>query len=206
MSYIVDAARRQQQDTMPASAAESAMQRAYTRERRLRWLTGTLAAVGLLVTSAMVARWYLPPDESAPSVTTVPSTTTVPPSGTGFPPGGSMAPGTNTPAAADSEVPYYQPLERSETSEHELPSAITIRSKVSLQNAPDAVQHELLAFNYSSHLFTSIPAKRSLSVNGKRLHEGDMVGEWALSEITERGAIWDNGDVLVEVPVLDLWD
>lgn len=44
-----------------------------------------------------------------------------------------------------------------------------------------------------------------MSVNGKRVREGDSIDQWSVDEITEDGAIWDNGDILVEVNVLDQW-
>jgi hypothetical protein len=44
-----------------------------------------------------------------------------------------------------------------------------------------------------------------MTVNGKRIREGEAIGEWALVEITANGAVWDNGEILVDVPVLDLW-
>jgi general secretion pathway protein B len=224
MSFIVEATRRQQQETVPDEAASLAFERVRQRERRIRLAAGVLAATGLMLTVAIVIREFLPGTSPDSPRTATPNPVAV-------------IPGTPVITSVEdvgSDTSWYQPIERPEAAsdtsavlpgaQDRMPAdtvrreasmaaageiATTGRSSpripVTLQDAPDDAQRTLLALRYSSHLYTSTPAQRSLSVNGRRMREGEAIGEWVLAEITQQGAIWDDGNVMVDVPVLDLW-
>ena len=193
MSFIVDAARRRQLDEEPSQAATWAYSQMQNRQRRLWIAVGILTFIALVLTSALLIRWFS--SRSTDEVGVVTERARSAPPTAGDP--------TITPAITTEQslggVPYYQPLES------DAPTEEVYRIPLRLADAPEAIQEELLLFHYSSHLYSSEPGGRSMSVNGKRLREGDALEHWSIDEITEEGAIWDNGDTLVKVNVLDLW-
>ena len=193
MSFIVDAARRRELDEEPSQAATWAYSQMRNRQRRLWIAVGLLTFIALALTATLLVRWFSArsPDEIA---VTTEKTTATPPAAVdpAITSGSSMEPSVDG-------VPYYQPMES------DAPPEEIYRTPVRLADAPQALQEELLLFRYSSHLYSSAPGGRSMSVNGQRVREGDALDHWSVDEITEEGAIWDNGDILVEVNVLDLW-
>jgi hypothetical protein len=212
MSFIVEATQRQQQETVPAEAALLALERVRRRERRIWLIVGILTATGIALTSAIIIKWFV----LEPSTTSAVSETT-------YPTIHSSAEAITSIEDVGSDTTWYQPMEPStepETQSLTTPEAPRIednhfgsaedaapppRDVLRLQDAPEESQQTLLAFRYTAHLHTSEPTKRSMTVNGKRIREGEAIGEWALVEITANGAVWDNGEILVDVPVLDLW-
>lgn len=202
MSLIVEASRRQHTADDPDEAAARAHERAIQRERTSQRVTTTIVCLVLL---AGGIGWRLYLDHQASRSANVTASADKPPAAPTparapdiLPVDATRTRSDDEPANVDSSS-WYQPIDPP-------PPPPPQRKPVRLDSAPDAVRLELLQFRYSSHLYSSLPAARSLSVNARRLHEGDAVGDWALAEITERGAIWDNGDIMVDVPVLDLWE
>jgi len=193
MSFIVDAARRRQLDEEPSQAATWAYSQMQSRQRRLWVVVGLLTFIALVLTATLVYRWYSAqsPDEDAVAVE----------SASAERPASSETAMTSTTIREQTvdEVPYYQPIEGDKPAEE------IYRTPVRLADAPQSIQEVLLLFRYSSHLYSSEPGGRSMSVNGQRVREGDSIDQWSVDEITEDGAIWDNGDILVEVNVLDQW-
>lgn len=198
MSFIVDAARRRQLDEEPSQAATWAYSQMRSRQRRLWMVVGFLALVALALMGALVMRWFASPGiaDFPPVVESEPAV----PQSADDPASGSPVTETTPQGNPVAETPYYQPIEN-EAAEEEI-----YRAPVRLAEAPPAIQEELLLFRYSSHLYSNEPAGRSMSVNGQRVREGDSLEHWTVDEITEDGVIWDNGDLLVEVNVLDLWN
>lgn len=200
MSFIVDATRRQHQESVPQEAAGVAIERVRRRERRIWLAVGTLTASGVILTLAIIIKWFVLP--------AIPFNST----GTEVTAQARSAAGSEDetmeriPAMdVGDDTTWYQPVDPAVNEEGSVPLA-ELRTPVRLQDAPADVQDTLLSFQYSSHLYTETPALRSLSVNSKRMREGELEGEWVLAEITERGAVWDNGSIMVDVPVLDLWN
>lgn len=210
-------------------AAALAFDRVRQRERRIWLVVGVLTATGFMLTVAIIIKWFIPGTALSQPRTAMSNLATE--SVTGPATGG---PAITSVKDVGSDTSWYQPIDRPEPANDaaserpgstdtmstplqrsddrlvtEAPPTTDFganpRTPINLQEAPDDAQQALLAFRYSSHLYTSIPAKRSLSVDGRRMREGEAIGEWALAEITEDGAIWDNGDIMVNVPVLDLW-
>jgi len=198
MSFIVDAARRRQLDEEPSQAATWAYSQMRNRQRRLWMAVGLLTLIALVLTGTLVARWFSS-TEGSEVATAVDSAQAIP-SGVADPVPAPTVAETVTQGEPADEVPYYQPIES------DGPAEEIYRTSVTLAAAPRAIQAELLRFRYSSHLYSSERGGRSMSVNGKRVREGDTLDHWSVDEITEDGAIWDNGDILVEVNVLDLWN
>jgi len=212
MSFIVEATQRQQQETVPAEAAVLAFDRVRRREKRIWLVVGILTATGVALTVAIIIKWFFLEARETAAAAEVQTR--------------------QLPAAVreitsiedvGSDTTLYQPIKRQTGSEtqnaaddpdlqpqvDQIPPqdevAAPPRTPLHLQAAPESAQQPLLAFSYTAHLYTSEPSKRSVSVNGKRMREGESIGKWVLVEITERGAVWDDGDILVDVPVLDLW-
>jgi Type II secretion system protein B len=193
MSFIVDAARRRQLDEEPSQAATWAYSQMRDRQRRLWIAVGLLTFVALVLTATLLIRWFAVRSADEAAVTSGTATAARPAASDA-----AMASTTTAEQTVD-EVPYYQPLES------DAPPEEVYRTPVRLADAPQSIQEALLLFSYSSHLYSSEPGSRSMSVNGQRVREGDTIDQWSVDEITEEGAIWDNGDILVEVNVLDLW-
>ncbi len=196
-------------------AASLAFDRVRRCEQRIWWVIGVLTATGVILTAAIIIKWFvLSPAESLGDAAV------------GSPEEGVVVSSVKN---VGSDTSWYQPVERVEPAPVEnsildTPGAINsessseqvverevikvppeTRSPMALQAAPEEAQQTLLGFEYSSHLYTSTPSKRSLSVEGKRMREGEVMGDWMLAEITQEGAVWDNGEIMVDVPVLDLW-
>lgn len=59
---------------------------------------------------------------------------------------------------------------------------------------------------FSSHMYSSVPRFRSIIINGKRLKEGEyFTPTLQVREITDKGVIMSNGNVLFSVDVLGRW-
>lgn len=59
---------------------------------------------------------------------------------------------------------------------------------------------------FSSHMYSSMPRFRSIIINGKRLKEGEYFNQnLQVREITDKGVIMSNGNVLFSVDVLGRW-
>lgn len=193
MSFIVDAARRRQLDEEPSQAANWAYSQMRNRQRRLWIVVSLLTFIALVLTATLLFRWF---SDQSPDEVVV----TGEDAGVAGPVSSETAmTSTTTQEQTVDGVPYYQPIE-SDTPPEEI-----YRTPVRLADAPQSIQEVLLLFRYSSHLYSSEPGGRSMSVNGQRVREGDSVDQWSVDEITEDGAIWDNGDILVDVNVLDQW-
>ena len=202
MSFIVEATRRQQQDTVPAEAAGIAYERVRLRERRIWMVVGLLIATGLILTGAIIVKWLFLAPAAGPQDTSG-FTTTAPRIAAPVPETVQPAPALPVIESVEdvgTDTSWYQPVEPPED------IAPPVRTPIRLREAPADIRDDLMAMRYSSHLYTDVPGRRSLTVNGKRMREGEASGDWALAEITPEGAIWDNGDLLVDVPVLELWD
>ncbi len=198
MSFIVDAARRRQLDEEPSQAATWAYSQMRNRQRRLWMAVGLLTLIAVALTGTLLLRWVSARETSAVA-TSVDSGSPVPQEVVSSVPAPAVAEAV-TPAETVADVPYYQPIES------DAPDEEIFRTPVPLDAAPKAIAQELLRFQYSSHLYSTESDGRSMSVNGKRVREGDAIDHWSVDEITESGAIWDNGEILVEVNVLDLWN
>lgn len=193
MSFIVDAARRRQLDEEPSQAATWAYSQMQSRQRRLWIVVGLLTFIALVLTATLLFRWFS--DQSPDEVVVTGEDASV------AGPASSETAMTSTTIQEQTvdEAPYYEPIEGDQPAEE------IYRTPVRLADAPQSIREVLLLFRYSSHLYSSEPGGRSMSVNGKRVREGDSIDQWSVDEITEDGAIWDNGDILVEVNVLDQW-
>ena len=194
MSFIVDAARRRQLNEEPSEAASWAYAQMQSRQRRLWIIVGLLSVVALLMGGALVIRWLIPADPvghvgASEEITSVPD---VQPASKPSDPIVELS-------SSPDNIPFYQPIETP------LAEAEVVRIPVGISEAPPELQRELRQFIYSSHLYSDDPASRSLSVNGKRLREGDSLGHWTINNITENGAVWDNGALLIDINVLAQW-
>jgi hypothetical protein len=71
---------------------------------------------------------------------------------------------------------------------------------------PLDVRQQLPGMTFSSHIYADEPSLRLVSINGKGLHEGDMVNEEVrLIEITVDGVVLQYLQFLFEIRVLQDW-
>lgn len=75
-----------------------------------------------------------------------------------------------------------------------------------LDELPASERANVPDMTFSSHMYSSVPRFRSVIINGKRLKEGEYFTETLqVREITDKGVIMSNGNVLFAVDVLGRW-
>lgn len=60
-----------------------------------------------------------------------------------------------------------------------------------LYEMSDLVQTKVPALAFSGHLYSNIPSSRQVSINGRKLREGDWLKDIQLLEITKDGAVFE---------------
>lgn len=100
-----------------------------------------------------------------------------------------------TPAYSDEpEEPFYPP------------PAPNVAYLPQLEELPSHQRGNIPDMTFSSHMYSSVPRFRSIIINGKRLKEGEYFTEnLQVREITDKGVIMSNGNVLFAVDVLGRW-
>lgn len=75
-----------------------------------------------------------------------------------------------------------------------------------LQELPSRIQQNIPDLSFSSHMYSSLPRFRSITINGRRLKEGQFLNEnIGVQEITEKGVIMSYDGQFFEVDVLGRW-
>lgn len=75
-----------------------------------------------------------------------------------------------------------------------------------LQELPARVQQNIPDMSFSSHMYSSLPRFRSITINGRRLKEGQFLNnDVGVQEITEKGVIMSYDGQFFEVDVLGRW-
>jgi len=98
------------------------------------------------------------------------------------------------PPEAISPDPVYQP------------PAPSVAYMPQLEELPPNERAGIPDMTFSSHMYSSIPRFRSIIINGKRLKEGEYFSQnLQVREITDKGVIMSNGNVLFSVDVLGRW-
>ena len=75
-----------------------------------------------------------------------------------------------------------------------------------LQELSVDLQSQIPDMSFSSHMYSSEPRFRSITINGKRLKEGHYLNDQIqVREITEKGVVLGLDNTLFEVDVLGQW-
>ncbi len=75
-----------------------------------------------------------------------------------------------------------------------------------LQELPASIRSQIPDMAFSSHMYSSLPRFRSITINGRRVKEGNYYNDDIyVDEITESGAILRFQDTRFEVDVLGQW-
>lgn len=145
------------------------------------------AAAAEATGSAMAAAEPTPTSASADGAATVPAAAVAT---------------TDAPAAAKPTVP--QPAISPAQAKPETARIDT--TPVSLDALPASVRARFPGIVFSTHIYADDRDLRAVVANGRRLSEGDRLGEVGVSEITETGVILTFEDYQIAVPVVGFWD
>lgn len=92
-----------------------------------------------------------------------------------------------------------QPAAASPEKSAELPT-------VALWQAPSNVKSAISSLDFSFHVYSSNPERRTIIINKVRLREGSQIGaDLLLHAINEQGVVIRHGNLLIEVSVLEQW-
>lgn len=187
MSYILDALNKSEQERQRSKAPgiDTIHRPAPTAEKR-RGLVTTVLAVLVVVNIGAAVWWF----ESHRPTSAVQATPGQPPA---TKPPATANPAPTTPrtdtAATASPAPVVEPT-----------------NPVPIAQLPLDIQHQIPAMTFSSHIYSDDAQFRMVNINGRILHEGDMVSdEIRLVRITEDGVVLHYRDYTFEVSVLRDW-
>lgn len=218
MSYILDALKKAEADRDPDTRARLAFE--VREQRRNRLITyGVLAA---LIANAVILLWVFLPEEltlpaaRAPAepveATTPAAAPTVSPAATpAVSPVAEPEPAAPAPViAAPTTAPARAVSRPADMAPDEVligpRSAPASATPVTLSSLPDATRRRFPTLSFSTHIYAEEPDLRAVVVNGRRLVEGDRLGELRLERITEDGAVFLFEGRQVEVGVLEEWN
>ena len=194
MSYILQALKKTEAENDPDVRASLAVDRSV--QQRQRIVLGCVV-VALLVNAGVLLWLFLP---QLPSLNTQPNVATTPPARAIAP----VVAKRETAALLTVQTVPVQPESRSsQLAETSVP---TPPQSLELTALPASVRSRFPNLNFSTHIYADDPSLRAVVVNGRRVTQGEAVGELQLSEITENGVIVKFEDYLVNISVLADWD
>lgn len=101
------------------------------------------------------------------------------------------------------------------TTTGEVKSSAAAKQKAAVQQAPDIVditglpldlRKRLPEITFSGHVYSSVPARRSVIINGKQMREGEFVNaELKLEKITSRGAVFSLAGTWFRLGAMQDW-
>ena len=81
------------------------------------------------------------------------------------------------------------------------------REVLAIEDLSQNIKQHVPAMNFTGHVYSSSAIQRSLIINGSFMEEGDALSnDVTLTEITNKGAIFDYQGTLFEVNVLTGWN
>lgn len=85
-------------------------------------------------------------------------------------------------------------------------SSTTEAARVKLWQATAEVQTAIAALDFSFHVYSNDPARRTIIINGQRMGEGSQISaSLSLEEITKKGVLIGHANALVDVEILQQW-
>lgn len=194
MSYILDAIRKAEQERQKQQSPE--LMRVNTPvssavPKRHSWLLFALLLVAVVVVTVMVNIWFLQ-EKPAQSVRVTPA----PDAKVLAPPAGRNGSNTQDTAVVGKEAntpvtPVVKPA---------------LNQRLPLWQAPAQAKAAINALQFSFHVYSDNPARRTIIINRKRMREGQQISaDLQLHGINEQGVVIAYQDLLVEVSVLEQW-
>jgi hypothetical protein len=198
MSYILDAIRKAEQERQKQQSPEllqiqSAPATVPRKERR--WLPWAILFLLVLLITVALNIWFLQgKSQTEPNVErAVTSAVTVQKEP-------ATVPVTKAPQTTDQVNP---------TVSSSAPQVITTPAasrRLPLWQAPAQAKAAIAALQFSFHVYSDNPARRTIIINRKRMREGQQISsDLLLQNIDEQGVVIAYQDILVEVPVLEQW-
>ena len=84
---------------------------------------------------------------------------------------------------------------------------VSDRDVFAIEDLPHNIKQHIPAMNFTGHVYSSSAIQRSLIINGSFMEEGDALSnDVTLTEITNKGAIFDYQGTLFKVNVLTGWN
>jgi general secretion pathway protein B len=78
---------------------------------------------------------------------------------------------------------------------------------VAVTALPNDLRKRLPDITFSGHVYSSVPARRSVIINGKQMREGEFVNDdLKLEKITSKGAVFSLGDVWFRLGAMQDWN
>lgn len=198
MSYLLDALRKsdreRRQSEEPALASIHLQRRFGARSRQRQWRAAI--AVATIVLLAVGAWWGWQTGLVALPKLTLASRS-VPMAKPGSQSTGTTAVENTTSAVVASQSPAQPHAPARMPDETTLPT---------LWDLPAVVRNRIPALKFSLHAYSDDPARRSMVVNDRVVHEGDQIADnLTLVKITADGAVLRYRDTWFRVNVLENW-
>ena len=230
MSYLLEALKKQEAEENPdAAVALSLVTQRQRRQRRLSLLLWAALTVNVCVLAALLfwpgglPLWL---GESAPQLTGAGSGSDAAPAAADAAEatGSAMAAAQPAPISASADGMATVPPAAVDTAaatpaakptvpqpsispaQAEPETARIDATPVSLDALPASVRARFPGIVFSTHIYADDRDLRAVVANGRRLSEGDRLGEVGVSEITETGVILTFEDYRIAVPVVGFWD
>ena len=211
MSYILDALNKSEQERKRARAPGiDVVHPGVTAPRSVRWWIPGLVLLAL-ANGGFLYYWYgskptaasrsiaAPPGAASASVN-VPAASATPKV---------VTEQTITPpshAAQSGQLITPADFGRENQSDQTATPSDTVSNPLNITDLPADVQQQIPAMTFSSHIYSDDAKFRMVNINGKLLHEGDMVANGLrLVRITEEGVVLTFEGYTFEVSVLHDW-
>lgn len=77
---------------------------------------------------------------------------------------------------------------------------------VDVADLPSDVRRRLPDISFTGHVYSSVPSRRSVIINGKQMREGEFLnGDLKLERITSKGAVFSMGDIWFRLTAMQDW-
>ncbi len=211
MSYILDALKKSEAESDPATAASLALtqQRESARNRNV----ALLIVIALLANVAVLlwifrpepGAWQAPASTSAAVGQPEPASeqAPIPSAASRIPNSPEPVISTPEPIAARAEVPAVAETQLGSARETRRQPPAKIRAR--LADLPESSKSRFPGLAFSTHVFAEDATLRAVVANGTRLQEGDRLNDVTVEEITEDGVVVAFENYLVEIPVIESW-
>jgi hypothetical protein len=210
MSYILDALKKSELERNRKAAPSLIGTAPHLPNARTKIVVAV--TIALFANALLLGAWWFWPRNASLAQTTTALAQTSPPesSVTEEPPVVEASP---TPAAASqtehvATPPRARPASPPRTeSPAPTPRVASTKPAAIAFNALSADEQRAFAgLEFSTHVYADEPDFRSVTINGHRFKEGDVLpGGFVLSEITEDGVVVDQSGKRVELSVLQDW-
>ncbi len=208
MSYILDALKKSEQERArqmnQAMSLQGAASISPAAETPLRNINRVLLSVALItVITGLLYGLTLLQDKAAPESVTDMTDRVVPAASVGAvaetvtlhqpPPVSTIAPTVEPSSAPSQQMPVLMPSEAPAAASDTTPRAVTARAGVETRSLPPLMAlRRIPQLMITSHIYSPVPEKRTVSMNNRDWNEGDLIAPGIiLKEITPGGILLD---------------